>query len=502
MNEEYIKLISTYAKTNGRITTPLGDITNLTQIGQGGNALVYSADWGYYQVAVKILAENFKGNLSSKGYERFIDEIRGLLQLTETGIVAPIYYFGLQNIGDETFPFLAMKLFPYTLERWIERNRPTSLDQLLPIIERLIYCLRVLHNHSIVHRDIKPKNIFVDNDGRIVLGDFGIAWFDPEIYDKLAFTSENERLANYSFSAPEQFQRNPEPLPTMDLYALGQIIQWAITGHTHSGTGRIPLASIDWTFRVIDPLVDALLQHDPEKRIQSASLTQTLMNELLIPSAQVITPNWWANLEEFDRRLSEIAPGGKGLFALENQGDIDRIFNILARGGVNYGLWWSRGASELAITRLEKINDEIWLINDKECKIEAVWIQRDRFNYNKQFILLRCAAMLSFGIANYEDPERELAGLFHGRYISYEEYVDGFANIESEITELDETAERRIRERVTQYMFLIVQGSDILYAKNEATVAAVYRSLMEKGMVEPNDLVPLNHLVKNRNLID
>ena len=63
-----------------------------------------------------------------------------------------------------------------------------NFDTLRPILYNLFKIVSVIHKKNIVHRDLKPENILVATDGKMVLADFGISWFDPEFYERHAQT--------------------------------------------------------------------------------------------------------------------------------------------------------------------------------------------------------------------------------------------------------------------------------------------------------------------------
>jgi serine/threonine protein kinase len=107
----------------------------------------------------------------------------------------------------------------------------------------LINAVSFIHSHGIIHRDLKPENILVEGD-QYVLADFGIANYNPEMFLLKADTPKGERLGNRRFSAPEQEDGGVLPHPTMDIYAMGQIIQWFVTGSIHRGTQRARISDI------------------------------------------------------------------------------------------------------------------------------------------------------------------------------------------------------------------------------------------------------------------
>jgi len=92
------------------------------------------------------------------------------------------------------------------------------------IFVSLLNCIAKIHEHKIIHRDLKPENIFIV-DGKLVLGDFDIAYFDDVEGVKLIKTKPSDRLANYLFSAPEQSEKTYDQITqSADLYAFGALI--------------------------------------------------------------------------------------------------------------------------------------------------------------------------------------------------------------------------------------------------------------------------------------
>ena len=146
-------------------------------------------------------------------------------------------------------------------------------------VKQILYATSNIHKQGIFHRDLKPDNILIDEEGRLFIADFGIAYYNPEIFEKTGHTTEGERLANFDFSAPEQ--RNSETIPnaTMDIYAIGQITQWLVFGKTTKGTHRKRLYEKFNTPRMhfLDDIVDKCLNDDPQERFQSV---EEIFNEI------------------------------------------------------------------------------------------------------------------------------------------------------------------------------------------------------------------------------
>lgn len=258
-------------------TPKINSLKIIKEIGEGGNALVYEAldNNSNEKRAIKFLCEDCAKKKSTK-YYRFESEFNNIKNFSSSNKTVVLHYFGYLDIEDQKFPYIVMDFYPDTLKTWIGRNPIESLKQASNFINDLSSSIEFIHSHKIVHRDLKPENIFFTSNSKPILGDFGISWFDPNIYERLMHTKSGERLANYLFSAPEQKTQNkPTPHPTMDIYALGQIIQWSIIGEVHFGTGRTLLSSKNPEYQALDKVVDELLQNSIEKRPQT--ITEALI---------------------------------------------------------------------------------------------------------------------------------------------------------------------------------------------------------------------------------
>ena len=227
--------------------------------------------------------------MKSERYKRFLSEYVNLIGLVPTGVIdLPLYYFGVQNLDGPDqedrlgVPYIVMERCAKTLHKQCERDRLTDEDGFRKLLDRLLTTLEVIHDAGIVHRDIKPKNILLRPNGDWVLGDFGISWFDPEFYDRLAQTKPGDRLANLGFSAPEQFRRDAyeDAAPRLDLFALGQTLYYCVSGQTISGTGYPNFATLAPGLKRYDPLIHKLVRQEPSERFQSVSEVRQFLAKL------------------------------------------------------------------------------------------------------------------------------------------------------------------------------------------------------------------------------
>ena len=266
-SKTYIELVSDFCKNikrNGLITK-YGKVTDINDSGnQGGNGRILFGILNNHEVAIKVLYNNESGKIN-----RFFDEFLNVFMSLQKskGVVELYLYEEVEYDGQKVY-YIIMKKYKGNLLK----NKPEVNEKnIVKLFYDLCSIIEHVHKANIVHRDIKPENILLDKDNEIFLSDFGIAYFDPEEYQNTGHTLAKELLGNRKFSAPEQANKGTEPHVTMDIYALGQIIQWFVTGDTHSGTGRIKLTSeINGNMIFgLDKIIDKCIRYNPMERYQS-----------------------------------------------------------------------------------------------------------------------------------------------------------------------------------------------------------------------------------------
>lgn len=494
--QENKQIIIKYLKSESKVESNLGVLNLKEKLGEGGNALVYNAQFGRSEVALKILAEN-KG---STKYNRFITEFREIVQLADTKAVVPIYYLGLLNIGNQQFPYIVMKKYPFTLKDWKIKKQFSNFDELKVTMKRLLEVVSTIHSKNIIHRDLKPENILVDEEGEIVLADFGISWFDPDIYERLVHTRKSDRMANYDFSAPEQFEKHSQAAVTMDLFSLGQIITWLVTGGVARGD-RNPLTSVDNSFQAIEPAIKMMLNRNPQERPQSIDEVIEILNKRTADLNKekerkqnisfVIN-----NLEKFDEYLRFCLPGKRGLVEIEDKNQIEKIFYRMNELSEKVDLWWTKGRGNMSIKNIRKLNEDTWLIDYDEIQVEKIMVLKNSYSMDHQFIIVKTRPMEKFGI--YEETySSEEAAWFLDRYITREEYDDGVANINGESVLLEGRAEVRVRKLEKDYIFISTSSHPILLMENDSIVFDFYEKLISTDSIEVEDIDKLTNLKRH-----
>jgi serine/threonine-protein kinase len=206
----------------------VGPYRLVSELGRGGMGTVYlaeRADGGFEQrVALKVIRKSI---VSEALLDRFLRE-RQILARLEHPHIARLLDGGL---GEDGAPYFAMELVRGTpLNEHCDARR-------LPIAARLELfdqaCRAVQHAHAslVVHRDFKPSNVLVTEDGGVKLLDFGIAKVlseEPEA-DGAALTRAGLQPLTPEYAAPEQLRGQPATTST-DLYALGVVLYELLTG--------------------------------------------------------------------------------------------------------------------------------------------------------------------------------------------------------------------------------------------------------------------------------
>lgn len=437
--------IRRYLDKNPRVPTAFGEMTfEGSAIGEGGNGLVYRALLEG-PVAAKLLTEPV-GTPPSEKLVRFRREYSRLVRIPPHPSIVRFFHFDEIDVEGSRFPVIVMERCAESLKR----RKPTgakraSAEELHAFLAFICPVLDHIHRHGIIHRDLKPENILIRANGTFALADFGIAWFDPALFSGERVTEANNRMGNFMFMAPEQMDSKVPPTPATDIYAVGQILYWLVTGDVIRGTGHKRLVAFDASLGRFDSIVEQCVRQDPKSRFQSGKeILDALTSDAKARAEYAEDQQMLERLQGFERLLAQVAPGKYGVVELAEPGGIHRLMTHLA-ASLLLRLWWTRGLSNLVIRRIFR-EDRYWVLNNFEIDIDRAWVARRFHSIDHCFVLLRSKHMPPFPIgAPSPGAELHYAGVYKGTYISPDEAEDGFATIDGQVVELDGTQE--IRER-------------------------------------------------------
>ena len=195
--------------------------------GRGGMATIYRAlDMRTGQtVAIKVLREEY--STDAKFVMRFQLGASRQAALQHPNIVQ-VYDYGQDN-GRY---FMVMELVEGTdLRRYLRSRRVLEVEQAVRIAHDIALGLGAVHSQGIVHRDVKPQNVLVGRDGRILLTGFDIASVYKDINDERLTDTAGMVLGWVQYYAPEQAQGEIIS-PAADVYALGIVMYEMLTGRT------------------------------------------------------------------------------------------------------------------------------------------------------------------------------------------------------------------------------------------------------------------------------
>ncbi|WP_229377837.1 serine/threonine-protein kinase [Streptomyces sp. VRA16 Mangrove soil] len=178
-------------------------------------------------------------------------------------------------------PWVVMELVRgVSLADQLDAEGPLSPQRAAHIGAEVLAALRAAHEAGVLHRDVKPGNVLLSNDGRVVLTDFGIAMVEGT----QALTMTGEVIGSPEFLAPER-ALGRTPGPESDLWSLGVLLYAAVEGHSpfRQDTPLSTLrAVVDEELPPADhagpltPVIEGLLRKDPAERISAADAERDL----------------------------------------------------------------------------------------------------------------------------------------------------------------------------------------------------------------------------------
>ncbi len=224
--------------------TAIGDYRIVRRLSAGGFGVVYLAvDREGQQVAIKeylpsSLATRGIGELAPQvppeklslyrlGLKSFFEEGRSLAQISHASVVSVLNFFR----ENETVYMVMNYLEGATLQDFIVTARDLRKQKVFrestirSLFDEILRGLRIVHQHKMLHLDIKPANVFVTDDDRAVMIDFGAA---REVLSKEG--NFIRPMYTPGFAAPEMYRRDAQMGPWTDIYAIGACIYACMQG--------------------------------------------------------------------------------------------------------------------------------------------------------------------------------------------------------------------------------------------------------------------------------
>ncbi|MFJ1563117.1 serine/threonine-protein kinase [Streptomyces erythrochromogenes] len=252
----------------------------LEQIGRGGMGVVWRARDEVLARDVAVKEVRAPAGLDTaelqRMYRRLEREAWAAARVSHRGVVT-VY----DVASEDGRPWIVMELVRgLSLADVLEAEGPMAPQRAAHIGEQVLAALRSAHDSGVLHRDVKPANVLIANDGRVVLSDFGIA----SLEGSSAITMTGEVVGSPEFLAPER-ALGREPGPGSDLWSLGVMLYACVEGVTPFRQAT----ALDTLRAVVDeeppparragplePVLAGLLRKDPAERLDAAEAARML----------------------------------------------------------------------------------------------------------------------------------------------------------------------------------------------------------------------------------
>lgn len=278
----------------------LGNYVLIERIGAGGMGQVYKARHLRMKrvVAIKILPPQMS---DERTIERFHREVEAAARLTHPHVVTT--HDAADHDGTH---YMVMEYVEgRDLSEVVRTHGPLPAAEAVDYIVQSAEALEYAHRQGVVHRDIKPGNLLLDNDGVIKLLDLGLARFDDMSDDDKQLTKTGSVMGTADFMSPEQALDTREADARSDIYSLGCTLYWLLTGepvyggdtvlkkilaHRDRSVPSVRLLQPDVP-KWLDGVLQKMLAKSPHKRYQSmAEVIEALEAHQLPSSPRVAVP--------------------------------------------------------------------------------------------------------------------------------------------------------------------------------------------------------------------
>ena len=357
----------------------IGDYRIVRKLGDGGMGTVYEAQQDHPRrtVALKII----RFGLASKNMlKRFEHEAHVLGLLQHPGI-AQIYEAGTADTGSGPQPYFAMELVPgKPLTNYANQNA-LGTRQCLELVSKLCDAIQHAHTKGVVHRDLKPGNILVTEDGQPKILDFGVARAtDSDIQTTTLQTDIGQLIGTIPYMSPEQAGGSPDEIDTRsDVYSLGVLLYELLTNRLpyelkekmiHEAVRVIReeeptrLSSINPQLRGdIETIVAKALEKDKDRRYQTAGeLAADIRRYLDDEPIEARPASAMYQFRKFTKRNKALVGGVAAAF----------VILVLGVSGTSFGLMQALEQKTLAQELLSEADQAKTLAQSEASKSNAV----------------------------------------------------------------------------------------------------------------------------------
>lgn len=256
----------------------------IRQLGRGGFAEVWLAedDMTKVQVAVKVYAPGT--GLDDNGIKLFTQEFSLVFDMNHTNLLRPTHF----DCWDR-MPYLIMPLIKNgSAFKYIAEGKSMPEDECWKLLHDVAAGLAYLHEKTppLIHQDIKPDNILIDDEGRYLITDFGIS---ARVRSTIRGAKAQEQSGGtLAYMGPERFSSNPKPIMASDVWSLGAMMFELMTGlppfGNHGGMlqkngADIPIIEGDYSQELKD-IVTACIAKETWDRPSASKIEEITYNKM------------------------------------------------------------------------------------------------------------------------------------------------------------------------------------------------------------------------------
>jgi hypothetical protein len=260
----------------------------IRRLGSGGMGTVFEAvdEVQSQRVAIKLIARDYAS--SEEAVERFRREGR-----LASAVTHPRCVFVLAVDDHLGRPYIVMELMPgTTLQSLVEKQGPLEPSSAIVKIFDVIEGLQEFHKRGLIHRDVKPSNCFLENEGRVKIGDFGLS---KSLGGEVDLTRTGTFIGTPLYASPEQIKRDEVDERT-DVYSVAATLYFLLAG-------RPPVQAKD----AAEALARIASEPAPSLRSVRPEIPRAL-DAVILRGLEREPARRWKNLQEFHDALLPFVP--------------------------------------------------------------------------------------------------------------------------------------------------------------------------------------------------